>query len=269
MKTKSKLNRILFCVAMALFTIGFFILSGFFAIMIPANSEGFYEKQFSKHDTLSKVQSQVQSIYYNHLYDSDAENYIENLDDEELLALMDHVMDYCTFREDDLNPTVDGKQIGVFFDNEISHMADVKNVFGGGFILVGIGAIFFIAGLVILIVFRKDYCHKARRTPFITLTVLFGILLFIILACAINFDKAFEIFHKIFFDGNWQFSHGVMIAMIGDIFVDLVVYIAIIWISLIALFITGLAIYNHALKKKYVYITSTINKSSSTVTSNE
>ena len=66
------------------------------------------------------------------------------------------------------------------------------------------------------------------------------------------FDKAFDIFHKLLFDGNWEFETGVMIKMIGYIFDDIFPIIFAVWLSIIALFGIGVLLYNKVLKRKLV-----------------
>ena len=171
--------------------------------------------------------------------------------DEELLDLMNHTMRYCMLIEDNLNPTINGTEYKIFNENELSHMADVREVFKGGFILVGIGGVFFALGLALIIIFRKSYCKK-RKVPYITLIALFSVLALIGIFGLINFDLAFEVFHMIFFDGNWTFSEGVMIAMIGDIFTGIVPIIIAVWVGLLTVFLASITVYNHFTKKKYL-----------------
>ena len=56
----------------------------------------------------------------------------------------------------------------------------------------------------------------------------------------------------IFFDGNWTFSEGVMIAMIGDIFTGIVPIIIAVWVGLLTVFLASITVYNHFTKKKYL-----------------
>ena len=243
-----KVKSILFTISIVLMTIGFFLLSGFVAVIVPANSTAFYSTQFEKNNTLSFVQRQ--RFYLDYSLDTEYD-YLRNLTDEQLLELMDHTMRYCMLIEDNLNPTINGKEYKIFNENELSHMADVREVFKGGFILVGTGGVFFAIGLALIIIFRKAYCNK-RKIPYYTLIALFSILALIGLFGLINFDLAFEIFHMVFFDGNWTFANGVMIAMIGDIFTGIVPIIIALWVGLLVVFLTSRTVYNHFTKKKYL-----------------
>ena len=128
-------------------------------------------------------------------------------------------------------------------------MADCKKLFGIGIILFFVSVAIFIATLVLGIVFRKTYYLYCGKTVYITLGICLGVLAVIGIFAAINFDKAFTIFHEIFFNGKqWQFGYGVMIAMIGEIFTGLVPIIGIIWIGLLILAVVGVYLFNRPLR---------------------
>lgn len=254
----AKLKKISANVLAALFAISAFLVFGFIAIIIPATSRSFYKKQFIKHDTLSYVRYQAR-----YLDDENAKAYIENLTLDELLSLMDHTMRYCLYMENDLNITVDGQYLEIFLDEkgetlndgclERTHMADVKALFGGGMIMVAVAFVIVIAGLVLGIKYRKYYYENCRKTPYIALCAVFALLAAVGVFAAVNFDAAFTLFHKIFFDGKqWQFGYGVMIAMIGEIFLDLVPIIVSVWAGLLIAFVVGLVAFNRRLYKKTI-----------------
>lgn len=239
-----------------LFTLSAFFIAGFIAVVVPAASRAFYKTQFRKHGTLEKVRAQA--VY---LTDEKAQNYIKNLTEEQLLSLMNHTMRYCLYLEDDLNITVGGEKLEIFLDikgetlnggcREITHMADCKKLFGAGIILFFVSVAVFIAALVLGIIFRKAYYLYCGKTVYITLGICLGVLAVIGIFAAINFDKAFTIFHEIFFNGKqWQFGYGVMIAMIGEIFTGLVPIIGIIWIGLLILTVVGVYLFNRPLRKQ-------------------
>lgn len=233
------------------FTLSVFLILGFISIMIPATSTAFYSSQFSKVDEYGGTAVDDVRYQAKYLSDENAKAYIENLTEDQLMDLMMHTMKYCLFLEDDLNPTVGGVHLEVFREDEYSHMKDVKGVFGGGLLMVLFSLVVFGVTLTLGLLKKKGYYENAKKVPYFTLIGVFSVLAFIGLAAAINFDVAFEVFHMIFFDGNWQFSNGVMIAMIGRIFLDLVPIILIIWVVLLALFVTGIYFYNKALTKKF------------------
>lgn len=232
----------------ALCALSAFLISGFIAIIIPATSTSFYKSQYAKNDTLEYVRRQ--SIYL----EGDAQVYVANMTERQLLELMRHTMRYCLYLEDDLNPTIDGKYLKIFRNEEgetltdgcmeVDHMADVKGVFGGGLILVGASAIVLAVGIVMSILFREEFRKYCKKTPYITIIAASCVLAAIGVVAALNFDYAFTLFHKIFFDGSqWQFSGGVMIAMIGDIFTDIVPVIIGIWVGLIVVVVVATRLY--------------------------
>lgn len=240
-------RKIAFQALTVLFTLGFFVFSGFISIVLPATSRHFYQTQFEKYNTLYRVQGQ--SIY---LDDMAAAVYVDDLSEEELLDLMDHTMRYCLFLEDDLNPTIDGVRLEIFRPDEYAHMEDVRGVFGGGLLLVGIFFLFIPAGLIFGLKFKKAYFDACRRIPYYTLLTTACLLLAVGLFAAIDFDAAFTLFHEIFFAGTqWRFANGVMITMIGPIFTDIVPIIFVLWSVLLGTFLACLVFYNCYLKKRF------------------
>lgn len=227
-----------------LFTISLFLTFGLIAIITPATSNEFYKWQFEKYGVIQKVQNQHFRL------EGKGKEFIKNVNEEELLFLMNHVMRYCLYLEDNLNPTIDGEVIEVFYDNEVLHMHDVKKVFGNGFIIIAVCLIIIAVSIPLYIIYRKGYYRNCRKIPLITLGVLLSLLIGIGVFALIDFNTAFTIFHQIFFDGNWQFSNGVMINMIGYIFNDIVFIIAGIWLVLTALFTTLVIILNKKYKKE-------------------
>lgn len=249
-----KFKPILANILTVLFTLSAFFIAGFIAVIAPATSKTFYKAQFEKHDTLEKVRAQAE-----YLNDDKARVYVENLTEEQLLSLMNHTMRYCLYLEDDLNITVGGEKLEIFLDikggtlnegcTEITHMADCKKLFGAGIILFFVSIAVVIATLVLGIIFRKTYYLYCGKTVYITLGICLGVLAVIGVFAAINFDKAFTVFHEIFFKGKqWQFGYGVMIAMIGEIFTGLVPIIGGIWIGLLVLTVIGVFFFNRPLR---------------------
>ncbi len=233
-----------------LFTLSAFLLAGFIAVIVPATSNSFYKAQFRKHGTLEKVRAQ--SAYID---DADAKNYVANMTEEQLLSLMNHTMRYCLYLEDDLNIEKDGKRLEIFLDErgepldsgclEVTHMSDVKKLFGAGVIICIVAAVVFVTTLILGLIFKKEYYLYCRKTVFVTLGACLAVLAVIGVTAAINFDFAFTLFHEIFFSGKqWRFGYGVMINMIGEIFTGIVPIIAAIWIVLLVITVAGAALFN-------------------------
>ena len=237
------MKKTLLTVFVILASMGVFFLSLFVSLSVISFSRGFYKYEFNKYATLPYVREQA--IY---LEDQDAIEYVENLSEEELLNLMIHTVKYCFGLENNLNPTVNGKVLNVFREDEVSHMADVQGVFRGGIIIVGVFLLFVIVGAVLSVSFKSLYIY-VRKVPFIVLGVLILLTAVLGIIIATDFEKAFDIFHMIFFNGNWQFSDGVMIAMIGDIFTDIVPIICGLFVFTLAVFTLAIFFSGKALCK--------------------
>lgn len=233
-----------------LFVLSFAVLTGFIAIVIPASSNSFYVERFREVDKDGKTaHDYVQEQTY-FLLDDETARFVMDMTEDDLVYIMKHVVRYCFYLEKDLNPTIDGYKMQFFREDEIAHMKDVKKVFGAGLIIVGVCLVVFIATLCLAIIKRKSYYQNCRKIPFYVLLGVFVSLLTIGLLAVLNFDKAFDIFHKILFSGNWEFEDGIMIKMIGYIFDDILPIILTIWLSLLALLGVGVWLYNKKLKTK-------------------
>lgn len=235
-------------------SVGIFIIVTFIAIMVPANSKAFYAWQFEKNDTLSWVRTQADYLdnEYSEDYDPYAADYVESMTEEQLQDLMMHVMRYCFYLEDDINITVDGRYLNIFRADERAHMKDVRAIFGVFIALTVLSVILCIIFLFFLFNRPRLYFEQCRKIPFITFTVLGGIFLVIALWTMLDFKFVFEVvFHNLFFKGNFAFSYGVMISMIGEIFPDLITLIGIGIPVLLAISTIALCILNNKLSKLY------------------
>lgn len=246
-----RLLKVLGKVLTVFFTISIFIITGFIAIMIPANSRAFYNWQFQKEDEYGYTAYEYVKLERVNLTDQKAIKYLVNMDEDGLVDLMKRTMRYCLFLEDELNPEVDGETVRIFRQDEIEHMKDVKGVFGGGLILVLISILVVGVCLPIGLIKKKSYYQNCRKVPIYTIIGIGCFLTVIALFAVFAFDFAFEVFHRIFFSGNYAFEDGVMIGMIGGIFYDLAPIIILLWAILFGGFSIGLYFYNKWLKKKF------------------
>ena len=169
----------------------------------------------------------------------------------------------------DLKITVDGHSLKIFRDDEASHMKDVKNVFGEGIILTLVSILVCIAYLFFLFNRPKEYYETSRKVPFITLGVLIGIFLAVALYTIIDYKYVFEVLlHNALFSGNFSFSNGVMISMIGEIFPDLFMLIGIGWAVSLAVPVLAFVFYNRHLKKKLAQNEAKKTEKTETTTAN-
>ena len=245
---------VIYRIITALASVAIFIVVGFIAITVPANSRFFYRWQFEKHNTLSWVQSQSIMLEDETSpdYDPYAAEYVTNMTEAQLEELMMHVMRYCMWLEDDVNITVDGRHLKVFRADERSHLSDVRHLFGVLIILAIVSLLGCMAFLFFLLNRPKDYYKSSRKVPFITMGVLVGIIAIVAIFASVDFGHTFEVFHKIFFTGNYSFSNGVMISMISDIFTDMAVLVVIGWLVLLAVPTVALALYSKHIGKKII-----------------
>ncbi|MHB9034816.1 MAG: TIGR01906 family membrane protein, partial [Anaerolineae bacterium] len=91
-------------------------------------------------------------------------------------------------------------------DAEVQHIADVKRVMDGFFVVQPIASTLLVLCIVLLILIagRKPAGQALRSGVWITL-VLLG---FVIVSAAANFDVFFDRFHRIFFTGeSWLFYY--------------------------------------------------------------
>ena len=246
-----KFLKVLSKVLTAIFVVAVFFITGFVSVLLPSCNRSFYKWQFQKEGYLGYTPLEQVKIERLGTTDEDVVNYIVELDVDGLVDLMMHTLKYCFYIEGDLNPKVEGKTINLFREDEISHMKDVKNVFGGVLISVIASVIAVVVLIPIGLKKKKSYYENCRKIPLYTIIGIVGFFIVVGLSCAIAFDCAFEVFHQIIFEGNYAFESGIMIGMIGDIFYDLVPIILSIWIVLFGSFAVGLYFYNKKLKRTY------------------
>lgn len=123
----------------------------------------------------------------------------------------------------------------VFDDYTLSHMLDVKNVFNGFLIITIILSILF----VFIIKFTKNkkiLSYKFHRNFLIILSIIFFSIFFYAI---IDFDSFFNVFHKLFFEGDsWMFPDGSPIIMLltFEFFYTIAILIAITFIAFNTIF---------------------------------
>jgi len=122
----------------------------------------------------------------------------------DLMTVTDKLLSYMNGKSPDLVivTTVAGAQREFFNQREKDHMVDVRNLILNGFLVRNCAAAIIIASFVILGLLRKRFLRAfawAVRRVFIIFLVITAILAAIMAA---NFDRAFTIFHEIFFNNN-------------------------------------------------------------------
>ncbi len=169
---------------------------------------GFFEKEYEKYGVLDNL----------------------NMEMDDVMDVTRHMMDYLRGREDSMQitTTVNGERMEFFNDQDLFHMAEVRDLFLGMFRIRTVSIVILIISLIALFatggggrtLFR---CFQYSLCIFIGLAAVLGIIV------AVNFSEAFVIFHHLFFDNDqWLFDPAtdLMINMLPEgLFMDFTVRI--------------------------------------------
>jgi integral membrane protein (TIGR01906 family) len=197
-----------------------FILTLFVALVPPALNSSFYHDQFVINNSYERANTTPQALN----------------------DLIDHTLAYTYGVIDSFQynlSLIDGSTRLAFNQREIDHMLDVQNLFIGGRILTGVSL------LMLLLIggyfltkpkaFKRNYFKTMRNTILLILLAAALVLGF----AALDFNRAFTIFHEIFFTNDlWILSStDMLIIMLPEvlffrlavrIFTGLIAYLAII-----------------------------------------
>ena len=128
------------------------------------------------------------------------------MSDEELIYVTEELLNYMRGRRDDLDgirATIHGVEQEFFSERDKIHMVDVRVLYDRLFIVRNVSFFSFI-GMILLMALTKSpvgyllaRCSREIMAGFLLLSaIIAGII-------AIDFDRAFEIFHLIFFDNDY------------------------------------------------------------------
>lgn len=134
--------------------------------------------------------------------------------------------------------TVDGREQDFFNEQDRFHMGEVRDLFIGGF-NIRTGALVIAVLCILLLILTKADLKKTVPAGYqAALAVTAAALLFLGIACAVDFNAVFVKFHHIFFDNDlWIFdpAEDYMIRMLPEgLFFDMVVRIGCIFAGLLA-----------------------------------
>jgi len=123
---------------------------------------------------------------------------------DNLMTVTGRLLAYMKGKAPDLviEATVAGEQREFFNQREKDHMVDVRNLILGGFLIRNYAAAFIAISLIMLAFLRGKFLKAvawAVKRVFIAFLVITGILVTLF---ALNFDRAFTIFHELFFNNN-------------------------------------------------------------------
>jgi integral membrane protein (TIGR01906 family) len=152
------------------------------SVALPTFFLPFYGSQFDKHGVAEDVA----------------------IDKGDLMDVTRHMLGYMNGRNEDLVvfAVINGEEREFFNQREKDHMVDVRDLFEIGFIVRNI-AFFLLAFLVLLMAFLKinimqtlARCCREVTTGFLLLAAI------LVAVIAMDFDRAFTVFHLLFFDND-------------------------------------------------------------------
>ena len=149
--------------------------------------------------------------------------------------------------------TVDGREQDFFNEQDRFHMGEVRDLFIGG-LNIRTGALVIAVLCLLLLILTKADLKKVIPAGYqAALAVTAAALLFLGIACAVDFNAVFVRFHHIFFDNDlWIFdpAEDYMIRMLPEgLFFDFVVRIGCIFAGLLAVLLV-LSFIPRIMKKK-------------------
>lgn len=159
----------------------------------------------------------IRSFYYAHIGPLELTERC-GMTEEQIKEAYDDVMDYCLGKSDDFSA---GDL--TWSEEGRAHFADVRTLFILDILLLML-SLAAIAAVIVYCIFRgrRPYFFKGHSPGFWAGVCVFGASAAVAAVAALNFDKAFEIFHRLFFPGkdNWLFDpyHDPMILMLPQEF---------------------------------------------------
>lgn len=213
MKQKIKIHEILLGIIISLALIMIFLISSF---EIGAyGSWDYFQKEYEKHEVADDL----------------------NMEMTDIMEVTKYMMSYLRGNEEVLSieTMVDGEMQDFFNEQDRLHMKDVQDLFIGGLWLRRISVLILVAAMIALWKMKSDWKMWLPSVYQKTLMVLGIIVAFLAFYISQNFNRAFVIFHEIFFDNDlWIFDPRTdyMIRMLPEgFFFDIVIRIGSIFIG--------------------------------------
>jgi len=207
--------------------LSFVLIILYVSIHIPTFSMATYERHYAEHGTAQKI----------------------GVSDEDLMRVTRHLIRYMGSQYDDLivYATVNGEYRQFFNEREIYHMWDVRVLFTVGRVIVGIAIAVFLL--------TSFYAYKNLEILTFVKCAFYGTLGLIVSLLAligiifIDFNRAFIIFHEIFFFNDlWLLNPAtdLLINLVPEIFfVNIFVRVMIIFVtSLVTIIVASFLLKN-------------------------
>lgn len=210
------------------------LVIGLTCIEIIAFRVPYYEKQYIKNQVFQAVE----------------------MEPEELLWVTEEMLLYLKDERDtlDMIATVGENQREFFNQREKQHMEDVKYLFIKAYQLRKVSIILFFSCVVFLVYRRIKWLHVLLKGIQWTTGILLGFIILLSAIIAINFTKAFTIFHEIFFSNDlWLLDYETdwLIRMVPEsFFVDISVKIGSFILIVLFLQWIGTSFYSRHLNMK-------------------
>jgi integral membrane protein (TIGR01906 family) len=197
------------------------------AFIVPTFLTGFYSYEFDKNGTPAQI----------------------GVEKPELMRVTGEMLDYMRGRRDDLNvpAAVNGQQREFFNQREKDHMVDVRVLFDRLFLVrnAAFWALLFL--IICLVLFKYNVlfvlarCAREAVAGFCLLTLLLaGVIAF-------NFERAFEVFHLIFFDNDLWILNPATDLLVNIVpqpfFIDIAIFIGALFVVSSALLILVTSLY--------------------------
>jgi integral membrane protein (TIGR01906 family) len=163
--------------------LGVILISGIF---LPSFGMWFYYRQFEANNTYNVVR----------------------MEPEDLHAVTHHMIGYLRGLEDNLQieTVVNGQTRPFFSDIEIRHMVDVKDLAAYAGIARIIFAVLIVACLIPFVIFRKrlqnTWIYFFKSWQYVS-SGIFALASVLIIIISINWDRAWWVFHEIFFNNDY------------------------------------------------------------------
>jgi len=130
--------------------------------------------------------------------------------DEDLMYVTVELLDYMRARRDSLDgirATVGGVEQEFFSQRDKDHMIDVRVLYDRLFMVRNVSFFAFIGMILLMAITKTKVLHYLARCSREVMAVFLLLAVVIAVIIAIDFDRAFEVFHLIFFDNDlWILS---------------------------------------------------------------
>ena len=246
-------------IILILASIIFIILVGCISILPIAKSKSYYLKEQDKNNVEEILEKYTFNGDSHQHYDETTNSYYDcywpkyDVTKDDLIKATNHIINYLYHSDVDSMQfqvlTSEGP-VNFFSEQAIIHMQDVKVLFIGGIKLCYICLILFIVFVVYLVIRRKNILPIFFKTYLITVSIFIILGILVAIFAIVDFDLAFEIFHKIIFPDSdkvelalsFHYCDTLTNVLTGDFFMHIGLIIGITFISILvcSLIICGL-----------------------------